>query len=134
MIVSIILIGCALLPISLHNTYSNISYNLSLVRAQKIVPSMSQDDAENEGFQRDAVDVTSERNEETPMGSMNSVDSVDKKANVSNGILPGSIVLPPAITKGGRPEEASVDPCIVLTQSPSSVVVKSIRAWKTKDS
>ena len=68
------------------------------------------------------------------MGSMNSVDSVDKKANVSNGILPGSIVLPPAITEGGRPEEASVDPCIVLTQSPSSVVVKSIRAWKTKDS
>jgi len=134
MIVSIILIGCALLPISLHNTYSNISYNLSLVRAQKIVPSMSQDDAENEGFQRDTVDVTSERNEETPMGSMNSVDSVDKKANVSNSILPGSIVLPPAITKGGRPEEASVDPCIVLTQSPSSVVVKSIRAWKTKDS
>ena len=132
--VSIILIGCALLPISLHNTYYNISYNLSLVRAQKIVPSMSQDDAENEGFQRDAVDVTSEIKEETPMGSMNSVDSVDGSANVSNSILPGSIVLPRAITKGGRPEEASVDPCIVLTQSPSSVVVKSIRAWKTKDS
>ena len=73
--VSIILIGCALLSISLHNTYYNISYNLSLVRAQKIVPSMSQDDAENEGFQRDAVDVTSERKEETPMDS-NSVDSV----------------------------------------------------------
>ena len=124
--VSIILIGCALLPISLHNTYYNISYNLSLVRAQKIVPSMSQDDAENEGFQRDAVDVTSERNEETPMGSMNSVDSVDGSANVSNSILPGSIVLPPAITKGGRPEEASIDPCIVLTQSSSSAVVKSI--------
>ena len=60
------------------------------------------------------------------MGSMNSVDSVDGSANVSNSILPGSIVLPRAITKGGRPEEASVDPCIVLTQSPSSVVVKSI--------
>ena len=60
------------------------------------------------------------------MGSIDSVDSVDGSANVSNSILPGSIVLPPAITKGGRPEEASVDPCIVLTQSPSSVVVKSI--------
>jgi hypothetical protein len=125
--VSIILIGCALLPISLHNTYYNISYNLSLVRAQKIVPSMSQDDAENEGFQRDAVDVTSERKEETPMGSMNSVDSVDGSANVSNSILPGSIVLPSAITQGGRPKEANVDPCIVLTQSPSSVVVKWIQ-------
>ena len=134
MIVLIILIGCALLPISLHNTYYNISYNLSLVRAQKIVQSMSQDDAENEGFQRDAVDVTSERKEETPMGYMDSVDYVDGSANVSNSILPGSIALPRAITKGGRPKEASVDPCIVLTQSPSSVVVKSIRAWKTKDS
>ena len=60
------------------------------------------------------------------MGSMDSVDSVDGSANVSNSILPGSIVLPPAITKGGRPEEASVDPCIVLTQSSSSAVVKSI--------
>jgi hypothetical protein len=127
MIVLIILIGCALLPISLHSTYYNISYNLSLVRAQKIVPSMSQDDAENEGFQRDAVDVTSERKEETPMGSMNSVDCVDGSANVSNSILPGSIVLPSAITQGGRPKEANVDPCIVLTQSPSSVVVKWIQ-------
>ena len=124
--VSIILKGCALLSISLHNTYYNISYNLALVVAKKIVQTTSQDDAENEGIQRDAVDVTSERNEETPMGSMNSVDSVDGSANVSNSILPGSIVLPRAITKGGRPEEASVDPCIVLTQSPSSVVVKSI--------
>ena len=132
--VSIILIGCALLPISLHNTYYNISYNLALVVAKKIVQTTSQNDAEHEGFQRDAVDVTSERKEETPMGSMDSVDSVDGSANVSNRILPGSIVLPPAITTGGRPEEASVDPCIVLTQSPSSVVVKSIRAWKTKDS
>ena len=114
------------MSISLHNTYYNISYNLSLVQAQKIVPSMSQDDAENEGFQRDTVDVTSERKEETPMVSMDSVDSMDGQAKVSNSILPGSIVLPPAITKGGRPEEASVDPCIVLTQSPSSVVVKSI--------
>ena len=127
--VSIILIGCALLPISLHNTYYNISYTISLVRAQKIVQTTSQDDAKNEGFQRDAVDVTSERNEETPMGSMNSVDSVDGSANVSNSILPGSIVLPRAITKGGRPEEASVDPCIVLTQYPSSVVVKSIHGY-----
>ena len=126
MIVSIILIGCALLPISLHNTYYNISYTLSLVRAQKIVQTTSQNDAENEGFQRDAVDVTSEIKEETPMGSMNSVDSVDGSANVTNSILPGSIVLPPAITKGGRPEEASIDPCIVLTQSSSSAVVKSI--------
>ena len=72
------------------------------------------------------VDVTSERKEETPMGSMDSVDSVDGSANVPNSILPGSIVLPRAITKGGRPKEASVDPCIALTQSPSSVVVKSI--------
>ena len=60
------------------------------------------------------------------MGSMDSVDSMDGQAKVFNSIVPGSIVLPPAITKGGRPEEASVDPCIVLTQSPSSVVVKSI--------
>ena len=124
--VSIILIGCALLLISLHNTYYNISYTLSLVRAQKIVQTTSQNDAENEGFQRDAVDVTSERKEETPMGSMDSVDSVNESANISNSILPGSIVLPPAITKGGRPEEASIDPCIVLTQSSSSAVVKSI--------
>ena len=126
MIVSIILIGCALLSISLHNTYSNISYNLALVVAKKIGPFFFKDDAENEGFQRDAVDVTSERKEETPMGSMDSVDSMDGQAKVFNSIVPGSIVLPPAITKGGRPEEASVDPCIVLTQSPSSVVVKSI--------
>ena len=124
--VSIILIGCALLLISLHNTYYNISYTLSLVRAQKIVQTTSQNDAENEGFQRDTVDVTSEIKEETPMGSMDSVDSMDGQAKVSNSILPGSIVLPPAITKGGRPEEASIDPCIVLTQSSSSTVVKSI--------
>ena len=63
------------------------------------------------------------------MGSMDSVDSVDGPANVSNSILPGSIVLPRAITKGGRPKEASVDPCIVLTQYPSSVVVKSIHGY-----
>ena len=124
--VSIILKGCALLSISLHNTYYDISYNLALVVAKKIVQTTSQDDAENEGFQRDAVDVTSERKEETSMGSMDSVDSVDGSANVPNSILPGSIVLPPAITKGGRPEEASIDPCIVLTQSSSSAVVKSI--------
>ena len=124
--VSIILKGCALLHISLHNTYYSISYNLALVVAKKNGPIFFKDDAENEGIQRDAVDITSERNEETPMGSMNSVDSVDGSANISNSILPGSIFLPPAITKGGRPEEASVDPCIVLTQSPSSVVVKSI--------
>ena len=129
MIVLIILIGCALLSISLHNTYYDISYNLALVVAKKIVQTTSQDDAENEGFQRDAVDVTSERKEETPMGSMDSVDSMDGQAKVSNSILPGSIVLPPAITKGGRPEEASVDPCIVLTQYPSSVVVKSIHGY-----
>ena len=60
------------------------------------------------------------------MGSVDSVDSVHGSANFSNSILPGSIVLPPAITKGGRPEEASIDPCIVLTQSSSSAVVKSI--------
>jgi len=84
--VSIILKGCALLSISLHNTYYDISYNLALVVAKKIVQTTSQDDAENEGFQRDAVDVTSERKEETPMGSMNSVDSVDGSANVSNSM------------------------------------------------